>query len=142
MQYAGQRNRLTLDLRQQCQRAAALEIDTHGRGYSNTRTEWKRSERLLRVGLVSASDGAGAAGAIIELDYKPLAQSALDIDSHGSRQANQLRGHQNLEVTMSHVAIRSQVLALCIGVDRHLGNLASTDRRDEVNSHDPATFSE
>jgi hypothetical protein len=43
---------------------------------------------------------------------------------------------------MSHVAIRSQVLALCIGVDRHLGNLASTNRRDEVNSHDPATFSE
>jgi hypothetical protein len=43
---------------------------------------------------------------------------------------------------MSHIAIRSQILTFCIGVDRHLGNLASTDRRDEVNSHDPAALGE
>lgn len=87
-------------------------------------------------------DGAGAAGAVVEFDHESLAQPALDVDSHCGGQANQLRGHQDLVLLVSHIAIRGQILTFCIGVDRHLGNLASTNRRDEVNRHDSAAFSE
>ena len=89
---------------------------------------------------VTALDCAGAAGAVVELDDQTLAQPALDVDAHGLGQADQFGGHQDLELVVSHVAIRSEVFTFGIGVDRHLGNLASTHRRDEVDGHDPAAL--
>ncbi len=85
-------------------------------------------------------ESAGAAGAVVEFYNESLSQPAFDINPHGGGQTNQFGSHQDLEVLVSHVAIRGQVLAFGIGVDRHLGNLASTNRRDEVDSHDPAPF--
>ena len=43
---------------------------------------------------------------------------------------------------MIHPAIWRQILAFGIGVDRHLGNLASTNRRNEVDGHGPTALCE
>lgn len=85
-------------------------------------------------------DGAGAARTVVEFHNQTLPQTALDVDAHGLGQADQFGGHQDLELVVSHVAIRSEVFTFGIGVDRHLGNLASTHRRDEVDGHDPAAL--
>ena len=80
-------------------------------------------------------DGAGAAGAVVELDDQSLAQAAFDIDPHGLGHADEARCHQNAEVFMLELAVRRKVLSLCVGVDRHLSDFASTNCRDEVDGH-------
>ena len=87
-------------------------------------------------------DLAGTTSAVVEFDNQSLAEATLDIDPHCGRHAHESRGHQNLELIVTHLAIRSQVLTFCVGVDRHLGNLASTDRRNKVDRHSSAALGE
>ena len=83
----------------------------------------------------SRSDRAGATGAVVEFNYETFAETAGRVDPHRGRKADELWCHQNLEVFVAHVAIRRQVFSLGIGVDRHLSNLASTNRCDVVDGH-------
>ncbi len=85
-------------------------------------------------------DLTGTPGAVIELDNSSLTQSTLNVDSQGRGQANQLGRDQDLVVVVLEPAIGSQILALCVGVDRHLSNLASTNRADVVDGHGPTTL--
>ena len=71
----------------------------------------------------------------LELNRQRLGDLALCDDAHRCRHADELGRDQNAKVVMTQPAIRSQVLVLNIGVDRHLGDLASTGGADEVNRH-------
>lgn len=46
------------------------------------------------------------------------------------------------DVVDGQLLVRAEVFAFEIGVDRHLQCAASTDRRDEVDGHDPAFFTD
>lgn len=70
-----------------------------------------------------------------ELDGERLRQASLRDHAHRIGHTDQRRADQDLEALVAQLAVASGVLALHIGVDRHLGDLASTGRADEVDRH-------
>ncbi len=81
---------------------------------------------------------------VAEVNGEFLAETTTCGDPHDRCEPDEFRGHQDLQVCCPGVdaAVWRQVLAFDVGVDRHLGNLASTNRRDEVDGHGAATFGE
>ena len=55
---------------------------------------------------------------------------------------DQLRRDQDLELVVTQLAVRGQVLASDISVDRHLSDFASTGRVNKVDRHRPALLLE
>jgi hypothetical protein len=92
----------------------------------------------FRVSPVAAlnSDRAVVVEALcVELDLERLRQLALGHDSHRVSHTHQSRSDENLKTLVAQLAVRRQILASDIGVDRHLSNFASTGRADEVDRH-------
>lgn len=66
-------------------------------------------------------------------DDEPTPEHApLGIDGQIGCPAQEVAGQEELDAPMLQPLVRRQVLALRVGVDRHLGGFASADRRDEV----------
>ena len=74
----------------------------------------------------------------MELDRQLLTGDAPGDDPHTFGHPEHLRRHQDRHTVVPQLAVRRCVLALRVGVDRHLGDLASTSRADEVNRHHSA----
>lgn len=69
------------------------------------------------------------------LDDEPLAQNtALGVNGQVGCPPHQIAGQQKLDPLMFQTLVWRQVLPVCVGVDRHLGGLASADRCYEVES--------
>lgn len=92
----------------------------------------------MQFGVAACLDGATVGvRAIGEFDGEFLAKTTGDFDTHERCKASQLRRHQDLHVFGEPVlAVWVEVLALDVGVDRHLCDFASTNRLDEVDGHD------
>jgi len=90
------------------------------------------------------SDLAGSCCRTIgKLDIKLLAKATGHADPHARSQSVQLRGDEDLDaVADAMLAVGGEVLALDVGVDRHLSDLASTDGLDEIDRHHPALAGE
>ena len=91
----------------------------------------------FRIPLPSrSSDRAVVVEALcMELDLQRLRQLALGHDSHRVSHTDQSRTNENLETLVAKLAVRRQILALDVGVDRHLSDFASTGGPDEVDRH-------
>lgn len=57
---------------------------------------------------------------------------ALGINSQIRGPAQQIARQEKLDTLVRHPLVRVEILALCVGVDRHLSWLASTDGSDEI----------
>ena len=81
-------------------------------------------------------DGAGVVGILgVEFDHERLGQQPLGHNSHRVGHADQPGADQDLKALVAQLAVGRQILALDVGVDRHLCNFASTGRADEVDRH-------
>lgn len=80
---------------------------------------------------------------VVGEDFKLLSEQAR-LDRHGRMFGPGGQGwrHVKFDVVDRQLLVRAEVLAFEIGVDRHLQCAASTDRRDEVDGHDPALFAD
>ena len=65
-------------------------------------------------------------------------QELFDVQVDSRRPLDQLRRDEDLHTVLFHGAVRCEVLALEVGVDRHLGPAASAQGRDKVQRGDPA----
>lgn len=54
---------------------------------------------------------------------------------------DQGRGHEDRDLILLELTVAADVLALEVGVDRHLNAAPSTDRRNEINRRHPALLS-
>ncbi len=78
---------------------------------------------------------------VVNVDADLLANGAPDIELHRPGVPNQVRGHVDLDAVLSQDAVRRQVLALEMHVDRHvIFRAASTDGRYEVDRCDTTTL--
>lgn len=76
------------------------------------------------------------------VDHETLGeQRSLGVDRQFGRPAHQPRRDEQLDVLQRESFVAAEVLALRIGVDRHLGELASADRSDEIDGDQPALLS-
>jgi hypothetical protein len=71
----------------------------------------------------------------MELDLQRLGQFALGHDSHRVSHTDQSRSNEDLKTLVAQLAVRCQIFAFDVGVDRHLSDFASTGRADEVDRH-------
>lgn len=79
---------------------------------------------------------------VLRPDREAIAAEAPDrIDGGGASPLRQRRSNVNRDVAIGDRSVRLQVLALEVGVDRHLEGAASADRRDEVDRDDAAPAS-
>lgn len=78
---------------------------------------------------------------VVGQDFQPLTEQAR-LDRHGGTISPSREGWRNVELDLvhGHLMVGAEVFAFEIGVDRHLQLASSTDRRDEVDGHDPAPF--
>ena len=65
-------------------------------------------------------------------------QRTFHIDDQTRRPALQVGRHQELDVSHGQSLVGIEVLAFCVGVDRHLSWFASTNRCNEVEGDPPA----
>lgn len=85
---------------------------------------------------------AGGAVAVLCLDVEGLPEEELlRVEMHRLRPLKKRRRDENLHLVMRNDAVGRKVLALEVGIDRHLGAAASGQRRDEVQRHHPASLS-
>ena len=84
---------------------------------------------------------SGRAVSVLRRDLERLPdQELLDVQVHRLRPLHQLGRDEDRDARVIDAAIRRQVLALEVGVDRHLGFAVSSERRDEVECHRPAAL--
>ena len=77
--------------------------------------------------------------AVLRLDLERLPdQELLDVELHGCRPTCERRRDEDLHAVVLHGLVGGQVLPLEVGVDRHLGDAASGEGRDEIERHDAA----
>ena len=67
-------------------------------------------------------------------------EKLLHVQMHRPRPLDQFRRDEDLDAAMIDCDVGSQVLALEVGVDRHLSLAASSERWDEVERHRPAAL--
>ena len=90
--------------------------------------DWHLRRRLDLAGVVELAASS-------ELDGERLRQPALGDHAHRFGHADERRRDQDLEALVTQLAVGRSVLALDVGVDRHLSDLASTGGPDEVDRH-------
>ena len=87
-----------------------------------------------------AVPSAGTVGVCGRNDEPPSKQGSLGIDCDLRRPRQQFARNQELHPAVRMPLVRREVLAKSVGVDRHLGGLASADGRNEVQSDQAALF--
>ena len=96
-------------------------------------------QRFLICSANSAEPALAGSVSRVDRDTQLFADRASNIELHALGVADEVRGHVYLDVVLADDAVRSQVLAFEVRVDRHVVlSASSTYWRDEVDRSDPA----
>ncbi len=80
---------------------------------------------------------AGAVGVPCLDDESPTEEGPFDIDADVGGPPRQTVRNEHLNAIERQPFVATEILTPCVGVDRHLGELASTDGSNDVDRHGP-----